>query len=97
MLAKWETRYNGTMVLGVANKIQKDWDLWRRPGGISSAKKGGSETRPYGITRVCGVRRSWMLLVVFTAEIQAGFVPRDQARDIGAMFVEDEERDGYDA
>jgi hypothetical protein len=27
MLAKWKARYNGTIVLGLANKIQKEREL----------------------------------------------------------------------
>src|SRR5271156_6318879 len=29
IVAKWAMGYNGTMVLGLANKIQTDWGLWR--------------------------------------------------------------------
>ena len=29
MLAKWKRRNNGTKVLGLANKLQRDWDLGR--------------------------------------------------------------------
>jgi len=48
MLAKWKLRYNGTIVLGVANKIQKDWEL-RDVSQRETARcgGGGSETRPY--------------------------------------------------
>ena len=60
--------------------------MGRFAAGTSRGKKGGSETRPYGIAGARPKRWLFELIVIFATEIQAGFFTGDQARDIWAMF-----------
>jgi hypothetical protein len=76
-------RYNGTMVLGLANKIQRDWWLW------CDSQREFCAMQRAGLRPAPTESRVWALFVacaLFTAEIEAGFFTGDQARDIWTMF-----------